>query len=159
MRKRWVDICVVLALVDRQLWPSIVITIGCLIGWGSDLAFGVDAPWWRCFLYHFDHANIFHLVLNLWGLYQFKPRLKTCAVAYMVSSLVALIPFCSVTLPTCGLSGFLMAAYARAYVDKKQPIWKAIAVNMVLMLFPMFNWKIHVVSFLIAYLIWRLKRK
>ena len=159
MRRGVRDILIMLALVDRRLLPSIWITIGCLVGYWADLTFGVGAPWWRCLVYHFDHANIFHLALNLWGLYAFKPRWKTCFVAYGASSLCALMPFCSVSLPTCGLSGFLMAAYARAYVDRLQPIWKPIAVNMVFVLFPMFNWKIHVLSFLIAYIVWWLKRR
>ena len=153
------SIMIALALVDRRLWPSIWLSVACLSCYFFDFTFGAGSPWWHCLLYHFDHANVFHLALNLWGLYQFKPRWKTCAVAYAVSSFAALIPFCAVSLPTCGLSGFLMAAYARGYVDRKQPIWKPLAVNMAFVLFPMFNWKIHVVSFLIAYILWWLKRK
>lgn len=112
-----------------------------------------------CLFYHFDHANIFHLALNLWALYQFKPRWKTVVVAYAVSSLAALLPFSSVAMPTCGLSGMLMAAYARKYAEFRLPIWKPISANMVFALFPMFNWKIHLVSFLISYLVWWRKRK
>ena len=159
MRKRLSDIVITLALVDRQLWPAIFITLGCLVGFWMNLTFGSGCPWWRCLVYHFDHANVFHLALNLWALYQFKPRWKTCAVAYAVSSVAALIPFSSVALPTCGLSGLLMAAYARKYAEFRLPIWKPIAVNMVFALFPMFNWKIHLVSFLIAYLVWFRKQR
>lgn len=142
-----------------RLWPSIALTALCLIGYWMNLTFGAEQPWWMCFFYHFDHANIFHLALNLWALYQFKPRWKTVIVAYAVSSLAALLPFSSVAMPTCGLSGMLMAAYARKYAEFRLPIWKPIAVNMVFALFPMFNWKIHLVSFLISYLVWWRKRK
>ena len=145
--------------MNKRLWPSVVITILCLVGYWFDLTFGSDAPWWHCMLYHFDHANVYHLVLNLWGLYAFKPRWKTCAVAYAVASLSALIPFCSVALPTCGLSGFLMAAYARGYVERQLPILKPLAINMAFVLFPMFNWKIHIVSFLMGYVSWLHSRK
>lgn len=145
--------------INKRLLPAIIITILCVAGYWADLSFGVDSPWWRCLVYHFDHANVFHLALNLWGLYAFKPRWMTCAVAYVAASVAALIPFVSVALPTCGLSGFLMAAYARGYVDKQLSVWKPLLVNMTFMLFPMFNWKIHVVSFLIAHLVWWLKRK
>lgn len=157
--KRYGSVVIALALVDRQLWPAIFITLGCLVGFCMDLTFGAGRPWWMCIVYHFDHANIFHLALNLWALYQFKPRWKTCVVAYATSSLAALIPFVSVSLPTCGLSGLLMAAYARKYAEFRLPLWKPIAVNMVFALFPMFNWKIHLVSFLVSYLVWWRKRK
>lgn len=147
-----------LMLVDACIWPCVVLTLLCAVGYWFDFTFGCN-PWWMCFLYHFDHANIFHLALNLWALYQFKPRWKTCAVAYVVSSAAALFPFSSVALPTCGLSGFLMAAYARKYAEFRMPLWKPILVNMVFALFPMFNWKIHLVSFLISYLVWWRKQK
>lgn len=150
---------IALALVDKRLWSSILLTVLCMVGYWLNLMFGADQPWWMCFVYHFDHANVFHLALNLWALYQFKPRWKTCAVAYAVSSVAALLPFSSVALPTCGLSGLLMAAYARQYAEFRLPIWKPIAVNMVFALLPMFNWKIHLVSFLISYLVWYRKRK
>lgn len=159
MRRVLCDLLLTLALVDRQLWPSILITIGCLVGYWWSLAFGVGEPWWGCMVYHLDHANVFHLALNLWGLYQFRPRWGTCAVAYVSSSLAALLPWCSMGVPTCGLSGFLMAAYARSYAERRLPIWKPLVANMVFVLFPMFNWKIHMVSFLIAYIVWLLKRK
>lgn len=142
-----------------RLWPSIVLTMLCVVGYWFNLMFGESQPWWMCFFYHFDHANIFHLVLNLWALYQFKPRWKTVIVAYAVSSLSALLPFSSVALPTCGMSGLLMAAYARKYAEFRMPLWKPIAVNMLFALFPMFNWKIHLVSFLISYIAWYRKRK
>lgn len=159
MREGVSRLVVSLALVDMRLWPSIVLTMLCAIGYWFSLTFGGSNPWWMCFFYHFDHANIFHLALNLWALYQFKPRWKTCAVAYIVSSVAALLPFVSVSLPTCGSSGLLMAAYARKYAEFRMPIWKPIAANMVFALFPMFNWKIHLVSFLLSYLVWWRKRK
>ena len=147
-----------LMLVDARIWPCVVLTLLYTVGYWFDLTFGVGAPWWRCFVYHFDHANIFHLALNLWALYQFKPRWKTCVVAYIASSISALMPFSSVALPTCGLSGMLMAAYARQYAEFRLPLWKPVVVNMVFALFPMFNWKIHLVSFILSYLWWH-KRK
>ena len=150
---------ITLALVDVRLWPCIVLTVLCAAGYWLDLTFGAGSPWWMCFLYHFDHANIFHLALNLWALYQFKPRWKTCSVAYVVSSVSALLPFSSVALPTCGLSGLLMAAYARQYAEFRLPMWKPIAVNMMFALLPMFNWKIHLVSFLLSYVVWFRKQR
>lgn len=153
--RRGGKVILALALVDRQLWPAIFITLGCLVGFCMNLTFGDGCPWWRCLVYHFDHANVFHLALNLWALFQFKPRWKTCAVGYIASSVVALLPFSSVALPTCGLSGFLMAAYARTYAERRLPLWKPILVNTAFILLPMFNWKIHLVSFLISYVLWR----
>lgn len=154
------DIYIGLLLIDRRLWPSICIALVCVVCMLLPKAmFGSGYPWWSGFLYHFSHANIFHLLLNLWALFQFKPRWKTCAVGYVASSLAAMIPFAAMAAPTCGLSGFLMAAFARKYAEFRLPIWKPLLVNMVFVFFPMFNWKIHLLSFLIGYVLWYRNRK
>lgn len=142
-----------------NILPSLLITVACIACYGIGLTFGEGAPWWRCMVYHVDHANIFHLALNLWALWQFRPRWATCGVAFAASSLAAILPLTWMDAPTCGLSGFLMAAYARGYAEYKKPLWKPIVVNMLFVLFPMFNWKIHLVSFLISYAVWYLARK
>ena len=153
---RW--LAITLALHGRMV-PSMVLSMLCVLFlFLPKFTFG-DSAWWSCLLYHFSHANIFHLVLNLWALFQFRPRWKTCLVAYMSASVAALLPFVSLSIPTCGLSGLLMAAYARKYAESKLPIWKPIAANMAFVFIPTFNWKIHLVSFLLSYLVWRLKRK
>lgn len=155
---------VLAALLSRikkhHLQPSLMIGFCCLMGMCLPRAtFYVGCPWWGHVLYHFSHANVFHLALNLWSLFAFRPRWMTCAIGLASASISSLLPFCSVSLPTCGLSGFLMAAYARKYAEHRMPIWKVLAVNMVFVFIPMFNWKIHLVSFLLSYVLWWRKRK
>lgn len=147
-------------IVRYNLPASLLIGVCCIAGMCLPRVTYYDGcPWWGYVLYHFSHANVFHLALNLWGLFAFRPRWATCAVGFVSASIASLLPFCSVSLPTCGLSGFLMAAYARKYAEYRLPMWKPILVNMVFFFLPMFNWKIHIVSFLISYAIWRLMRK
>lgn len=102
-------------------------------------------------LYIFAHANIFHLALNLWALWSFRPRLKTCIVAYIISLIVPFIPFIHMAQPTCGLSGFLLASFARKYQSHRISPIRIILINLLFIPFPMFNWKIHLATFFMAY--------
>lgn len=148
-----------LLLIDKRLWPSICIALVCVVALFLPKAtFGEGCAWWGYLLYHFSHANVYHLILNLWALFAFKPRWMTCAVGFIASTLAAFIPFAAMSVPTCGLSGFLMAAYARKYAEFNKPLWKPIVVNIAFVFFPMFNWKIHLLSFFIGYAIWRCRR-
>lgn len=110
-------------------------------------------------LYIFAHANIFHLALNLWALWSFKPRLKTCIVAYIVSVGISIIPFIHLAQPTCGLSGFLLACFARKYQSHRIKPWRIILINVAFIPFPMFNWKLHLAAFFTAYAYYYLEQK
>lgn len=102
-------------------------------------------------LYIFAHANIFHLILNLWALWSFRPRLKTCIVAYIISLIVPLLPFIYMAQPTYGLSGFILACFARKYRSHRINPTRLILINLLFIPFPMFNWRIHLATFFLAY--------
>ncbi len=114
--------------------------------------------------YHFLHANIFHLAANVYAIALFRPRLRTCAVAYVSASLAyvitaalaAHIHVLSPLIPSVGLSGFVFAAWARKYASWRWPVWRPLASGILLAFLPGFNWLIHILSFIISYLIWRL---
>jgi membrane associated rhomboid family serine protease len=146
-------------LFNKRLWPSICLSLLCMVGMALPKAtFGEGCAWWGHVLYHFSHANIYHLILNLWGLFAFRPRFSTCVIAFISSTLASLIPFACMSSQTCGLSGFLMASYARKYAEYELPLWRPIVANMLFVCFPMFNWRIHLLSFFIAYVIWVCRR-
>lgn len=105
-------------------------------------------------LHLFSHANIFHLLLNLTALFQFRPRLKTCLIGYLVSVSVMFLPFAYTDLPTCGLSGFLMACYARRYYSWKISVKWILLSNLLLAFIPVFNWRVHLLCFFLSYLIY-----
>lgn len=143
----------------HKLLPSIIIAIICIslhytsITYSFSTIFDIS----NSLLYHFSHANIFHLALNLIALFQFRPRWKTCVVAYISASVAAMIPFAAIEEPTCGLSGFLFASYSRRYFYWKKKPYMLIASNLMTAFVPHMNWRIHILSFLIAYLIYALQ--
>lgn len=135
-----------------------IITITSIVFLVLDIAFDITFNITNTFsvrnslLYIFSHANIFHLALNIWALWSFKPRIKTCIIAFIVSFAVTLLPFIHLEQPTCGLSGFLLACFARRYQSHRINPWRILLVNLIFIPFPMFNWKIHLAAFFIAYI-------
>jgi hypothetical protein len=107
-------------------------------------------------LYHFTHASILHLITNAAALLYFRPRWATAAVAYATASLAALCPITHLALPTCGLSGLISAAFARRYAAHRLPPWQFILPNLLFAFFPNFNYRIHILSFILAYIIWKI---
>lgn len=135
--------------------PSILIATACVIGFFlPSHAFTADTAVEEAFLYHFSHANIFHLLVNLYCLFQFYPRWKTCFVAFIVSSASALLPIAALDIPTCGLSAFIFACYARKFVSWHLPLWKPLLVQVLVAFMPLVNWRIHLISFILSYIVW-----
>ena len=120
------------------------------------LAFGYGAAWYTFFLYHFSHANLFHLAANMVALFEFKPRWNTVLVGYICSTLSAfLLGLMPMDIMTCGMSGLIMACIARKYASWKWKIWKILVINLVLAFIPNFDWRIHLLSFFMSYAIWK----
>lgn len=114
--------------------------------------YGKDCtPYLNCVTYHFFHANIFHLAINIIALWQFKPRWHTTIVAFIVSSVVYLLPFAQLSVPTCGMSALLMASFVRKYQAWNINPMKLIIVNLLMAFIPLVNWRIHILSFITAY--------
>lgn len=109
--------------------------------------------------YSFSHANIFHLSANLYALYLFKPRFSTCVAAYFSAVTASLLPFSCMAEPTCGLSAFVFAAYARKYCLWRLPLHRIFIINLVFAILPHFNWKIHLISFIVSYSYWYARSK
>jgi len=138
----------------RQYVTAAIITVVCVVFlFLPTHAFTRDISW-NNVLYHFSHANIFHLAANLIALWQLRPRWSTTFVAFAVATLVSMIPAASLDLPTCGLSAFLFAAYSRRYVAWHNSFVKLLMFQLVLSFIPCLNWRVHLLSFLIAYVFW-----
>jgi len=140
----------------KTLLPSILISITsiCFYAFHIDVLLSPNSELNQRMFYIFTHSNIFHLAANLIALYRFRPRIKTCAIAFLVSFAVTFIPFVHLSVPTCGLSGFLMACFARHYHAWKKPIWPLVLANLVFIPVPYVNWRIHTICFIISYLIY-----
>ena len=136
--------------------PSLAITAACVWAWLAHKSFTFDSEshFPDFLLYHFSHANILHLAANLMALLYFRPRLSTSLVAFVCATLSAVPPFMAMDLPTCGLSAFIFAAYARKYYFWNMPIRGLMLSIAITALIPFVNWKIHLLSFILSYLFW-----
>lgn len=145
----------------RRLAPSALVSAACLSFYLMHTSFLLHpySGMAERIGYMFTHANMFHLAANLFALVRFKPRFSTCAVAFAVSFAITFIPFVHLAVPTCGLSGFLMACFARHYHAWRKNILGIMVVNAAFAFVPHVNWKIHIVSFLASYIIYYLYGK
>lgn len=136
--------------------PAITIAILALMAYITPCQFMLTphAPAHVRALYIFTHANVFHLAANLIALLRFRPRWNTCLIAWLVSFLVTYIPVIHLAMPTCGMSGFLMACFARHYVAWHRPIMQPLLANIIFILVPCVNWRIHIICFLLSYIIY-----
>lgn len=146
--------------VRNKFVPSALIAACCVVSFclSLDWDFGAEFSFTRSMLYHFSHANIFHLALNLVALFRFCPRWSTCAVAFACASAASMLPFtCDASEGTCGLSGFLFASYARRYVTWREKPYVLLLSMFAAGLLPHVNWKIHIVSFALSYLFYEIQ--
>lgn len=66
------------------------------------------------FVYHFFHANIFHLLGNLFALHLIMKRrciswVELLLISYIIATICSF--FCGLSIPTIGLSGMVYAVY------------------------------------------------
>ena len=136
--------------------PSLGITIACVWAFLAHKSFTFDSGshFPDFLLYHFSHANIFHLAANLTAVLYFRPRIFTSLVAFACASLAASVPTMAMDLPTCGLSAFIFAAYARKYYFWRMPVYGLLLSIAITTIIPFLNWKIHLLSFLLSYIFW-----
>ena len=134
--------------------------------------------------FSFSHVNIFHLLINLVFLVRFRPRISTCIEAYIVAVITAILcsylnsallslissfeavhgfaSLDSLTSPTCGLSVFLFAAFARRYVAWHKSVLPVILSNIPLFVInaitgtAYFSVLSHLISFFLSYFIWQI---
>lgn len=139
----------------RKYLPSFILLALCAITpsayFGAE--YGADGAW----LYHFTHANIFHLLSNFIFLAYFRPRWSTVLQSYLIASACVYLPFTALSEPTCGISAMCFAMIARRDVAWRVLNWRLLMFNTALIVLPHANWKIHLASYLIAFLIWKIE--
>ena len=106
-------------------------------------------------LYHFTHTSIFHMALNFVVMARFCPRWVNVPVAYLSATASALAPFSGMSAPTCGISGIIFAMLARRDALLGVKNYMLLLTCIATGLLPMFNWKIHILSYAISFAIWR----
>lgn len=147
---------VILAKV-RPYLPAAALLALCAVM--PEAYFGASEPWHGALLYHFTHANIWHFAGNGLILAKFRPRWASIPPAYLSASAAAIMPFTGFLEPTCGLSGMIFAFLARRDALLGIRPWRLMALNLLLAIVPHYNWKIHLVSYAISYVAWRLIMK
>lgn len=105
-------------------------------------------------LYHFSHANIFHLLANLYALYLFKPRATTILASYLIATIAAYLDTLLIPTATCGLSAFLFASFARNYVAWHRNLFPVLIAIAITAFLPNLNWHVHLLAFALSYLFW-----
>lgn len=93
----------------RNLLDKSMLTLLCVVFYFAHIGFATDSPWQAHVLFSFCHANVFHLIINLWVLWQIQNRIPVVE-ALLVAFLTSYLPM-YVSEPTMGLSGFLFAAF------------------------------------------------
>ena len=138
----------------RRYGPSFLLLALCAISPSAyfGAGYGIEGN----FLYHFTHANLFHLLSNLIFLAYFKPRWSTALASYFIASGASFMAFSGMSLPTCGLSGMCFAMIARHDVAWRVLNWRLFALNLVFILLPSANWKLHFVSYIISFALWKI---
>ena len=141
-------------MMKTKYFPSLLILLSITVCYCLPFKVGFPDNAFGSLYFHFFHANIFHLAVNMIALWQFAPRPLTCVIAFVSATLASLLPFAGVSEPTYGLSAFLFAAYARKYVSwHLSPKWLILS-NLFLAFIPHMNWRIHILSFVISYAFW-----
>ncbi len=163
-------------MILRKFLPSLILLALCAL-LPSRMLSCHDNHLSDLLFFHFTHANIFHLLANACALYLLLPRWKTALIAYISATLAAALLYIAVpalipatvpaalaavftpSLPTCGLSAIICAGFARPYASWHKPILPFILAQALFIPFANFNYQLHILSFLIAYLIWKQRYK
>ena len=120
----------------------------------SDVSWRVYIP--AAFTFHFTHANIFHLLANFYVIACFCPRWANLPVAYLSATAAALAPLTGMSTPTVGISAIVFAMLARRDALLHIWNWRLLGFNLLTAFVPCCNWKIHLLAYLIAFIIWKI---
>lgn len=139
----------------KEYLPGVGLLVLCIV-----LPYGTYSTirdWQGILLFHFTHANIFHLLANFSVIARFKPRWASLPWAYLSATTAAICPFSGMSIPTCGISAMIFAMLARRDAILGIWNWKLLVVNLMLGIIPNINWRIHLFAYLISFAIWKIK--
>lgn len=152
---------------DAAVLMKLAITAACVVGMAFHFAFP-DRYAAGHLLFHFSHANVFHLLANLMCLWMMRFPIKW-GWAFGFASLASLVPSPTWSwgsmsfemMPTCGLSGMLFAAIAIAFAEKSRfrEMCKFVVIPILVTgLMPNVNMLYHLWAVMVAYWGWKLKK-
>lgn len=161
---------------------------------------GRGMEWYAPFIYHFFHANVWHLVVNSLAFLVLNPRAWVVGVgwvcagvacmvptawgtpilythtcisdnyAYSLSSVVGMLSdYGGMGIELCGGDGWLyvspltvgssamyFAVLGRCYVERRLDMGWLLFLLLCYGMIPMVDWQIHLVSFVLGLMVWRL---
>lgn len=136
---------------NRRL--NLALTVLCLIGYSFHIGFYHGCPWWRHIAYCFSHANVWHLIINLYVLWSIRNKVSFIP-AFVIAFVASYLPM-YVDKPTMGLSGFLFAAFGIMWGKTgrwKEATRKVMPFVLCTMILPNVNGLLHLWCFWIGYL-------
>lgn len=114
------------------------------------------------FIYPFFHANIFHLLGNLLGIYFIARHIKSIIVSYFIAVIASFIAYSS--MPTIGFSGVLYAFIGLSGLLFNKNVSKVTIAIMLIyvligLLLPTINGFLHITCLVLGCLFFLIKKK
>lgn len=136
-------------------WPTLLLAYFCIIM--PKAYFTQEFNLCASMLYHFTHANVFHLLANFSVLCMFRPKPLNALVGWFIATISTSVVQLSIGVPTCGISAIIFAMLARRDAFYGTCNLTILLINSVFIFLPLqVNGKIHLACYLSAYGIWSL---
>lgn len=146
------DCNTIISKCSRNLLDKLMLTGLCVMFYFWHVGFSADSSWQQHVLFSVCHVNIFHLIINLWVLWQIQNRIPV--VEGLLTSFIASYLPTYVTEPTMGLSGFLFASFGIMWGKTDRPLGAmkaALPFILLTMILNNVNGLLHLYTFIIGY--------
>lgn len=119
------------------------------------VAASTASSWWTHLVYPFFHANIFHLLANIYALWFIRPTYPILLTAWAIAIASSWIT----PVPVVGFSSIIYAIWGMNMLNASQKAWIIFsAINLITIFLPDMGWMVHFSAFTIGLLYSYFKR-
>lgn len=119
------------------------------------VAASTTSSWWTHLIYPFFHANIFHLLANIYALWFIRPTWAILLTAWSIAVASSWIT----PVPVVGFSSMIYAIWGMNMLNASQKSWIIfLAINFITIFLPSMGWMVHFSTFTIGLLYSYFKR-
>lgn len=119
------------------------------------VAASTTSSWWTHLIYPFFHANIFHLLANIYALWFIRPTWAILLTAWAIAVASSWIT----PVPVVGFSSMIYAIWGMNMLNASQKSWIIfLAINFITIFLPGMGWMVHFSAFTIGLLYSYFKR-